>query len=169
VEQIKGKVWMFGDNISTDIIFPNTIIFQGKDALQCCMDAIRPGWAKIVKDGDIIVAGENFGCGSGRSAPRILKEIGIAAVVASSISRIFFRNSINLGFPAVECPEICSFCEEGITIEINLLEGIIINSSTGNTMNFVSFPADSPPFNILKVGGIGQLLSTILSQGKTYE
>ncbi len=167
--EIKGKVWKFVDNISTDIIMPNSVTFQGKEPRLFCMGAIRPGWAKIVKAGDIIVAGENFGCGSGRSAPRILKQIGIAAVIASSFSRIFFRNSINSGFPVVECPEICSFCEEGDTVEIYLFEGIVKNIITGNTIKFESFPSDSPPYDILKAGGIGKLLSTMLSQGKSNE
>ena len=108
---LRGRVWIFGDNISTDLLMPGFAAMSNPDmspeeSARYCMYSNRPGWAEQVRPGDLIVAGKNFGCGSSRPGSKILKTLGIGAVIAESVSRIFFRNSINLGFPIITCPGI---------------------------------------------------------------
>jgi len=120
---IKGRVWIFGDDIDTDVIIPGKYL-RTKDMqvfASHAMEGIDPEFAKNVKAGDIIVAGNNFGCGSSREqAPLALKHAGVACVVAKSFARIFFRNSINVGLPLMEADVEC---QEGDEIEVDLLKG----------------------------------------------
>ncbi|MGZ7049342.1 MAG: LeuD/DmdB family oxidoreductase small subunit, partial [Methanobacterium sp.] len=102
---MKGKAWKFGDDVDTDQILPGRylVLRDEKDLAACAMEGCDPDFAKNVKPGDIIVGGRNFGCGSSREhAPIAIKGAGIAAVVAESFARIFYRNSINLGLPLIE-------------------------------------------------------------------
>ncbi|MHA1144268.1 MAG: 3-isopropylmalate dehydratase small subunit [Candidatus Helarchaeota archaeon] len=126
--KIKGKVWKFGDNIDTDIIIPGRyLVLRDPDEMAShAFEPIDETFAKNVQKGDIIVAGKNFGSGSSREeAPFVLKQLGIAAVVAESFARIFFRNAINLGLPLVEVKDVSTNVKKGDTIEIDVLEGII--------------------------------------------
>lgn len=120
---IKGRVWKFGNDIDTDVIIPGKYL-RTKDMqvfAAHAMEGIDPEFAKKAKPGDIIVAGENFGCGSSREqAPLALKHAGIACVVAKSFARIFFRNAINVGLPLMEADVEC---QEGDEIEVDLLKG----------------------------------------------
>ncbi|MDY9926090.1 homoaconitase small subunit [Methanosarcina sp.] len=120
---IIGRVWKFGNDIDTDVIIPGKYL-RTKDMqvfAAHAMEGIDPEFAKKAKPGDIIVAGENFGCGSSREqAPLALKHAGIACVVAKSFARIFFRNAINVGLPLIEAD---IECEEGDEIEVDLLKG----------------------------------------------
>ncbi|MDI9394680.1 MAG: homoaconitase small subunit [Euryarchaeota archaeon] len=120
---IKGRVWKFGNDIDTDVIIPGKYL-RTKDMqvfAAHAMEGIDPEFSKKVKPGDIIVAGDNFGCGSSREqAPLALKHAGIACVVAKSFARIFFRNAINVGLPLIEA---YIECEEGEEIEVDLLKG----------------------------------------------
>ena len=155
---IEGKVWKFGDKISTDLMMPGFSRGRGLERAKYCMYSNRPGWSNQVQKGDIVVGGKNFGCGSSRAAALNLQLLGVSAVVAESIGRIFFRNSINLGLPAIIAPGIMSIVEEGERIRINLEAGEITNLTTGRTLRFGPMPADSPPMQILKAGGILRML-----------
>lgn len=128
---IKGRVWIFGDDIDTDVIIPGKYL-RTKDMqvfAAHAMEGIDPEFAKNVKAGDIIVAGNNFGCGSSREqAPLALKHAGVACVVAKSFARIFFRNAINVGLPLMEADV---GCQEGDEIEVDLLKGKVLVPGRG--------------------------------------
>ncbi len=121
---IRGKVWKFGNDVSTDLIFPGKYLFKtmdGKELAKHALEGLDPTFAGKVKRGDIVVAGSNFGCGSSREeAPASLKEAGVGAVVAKSFSRLFFRNAINDGLLAVECAEAVERIGAGEEIEIDV-------------------------------------------------
>jgi 3-isopropylmalate/(R)-2-methylmalate dehydratase small subunit len=142
---IKGRVWKFGDDINTDDIFPAKYKLGTTDIAamsQHAMEGADPDFAKKAQLGDIIVAGRNFGCGSSREqAPHVLKEFGIASVVARSFARIFFRNSINIAFPTFECDQACNGSLEGDTILIDPTVGTISNLRTNETWSFKPIPA----------------------------
>lgn len=132
--KISGRIFVFGDNIDTDQIYPGRYLelTAKADIASHCMEGARPGFAKEVKKGDIIVAGKNFGCGSSREHAAItLKEAGVSAVVAESFARIFFRNAINLGLPVITCKQIRERVKEGEILEIDLATGQITNQTTG--------------------------------------
>jgi len=126
---ITGKVWKFGDNVDTDVIIPGKYLRTTEMIIFAAhvMEGIDPQFSKRVQNGDVIVAGENFGCGSSREqAPLALKYAGVACVVAGSFARIFFRNAINVGLPIIEAR---IDCEEGDTIEIDMGNGIIVRGN----------------------------------------
>lgn len=125
---VKGRVWKFGDNISTDIIVPGKYLRTLNYDLwvRHLMEGLDPAFSSKIRRGDIIVAGKNFGCGSSREqAVLAIKLAGISAVVAESFGWIFFRNAINNGLLIVECPNIVKYVETGDTIEINVMEGYV--------------------------------------------
>ena len=147
---LTGRVWKFGDNISTDLIMPSFGAMSSPnmdphEAALFCMRANRPDWAEKVRPGDIVIAGKNFGCGSSRPAAKMLKGLGIQLVVAESVARIFFRNSINLGMAILSCPGVHDAFEEGETIEVNMETGEIRSLDTGRTIRGEACPPDSPP------------------------
>ncbi len=130
LNKISGRVWKFGDNIDTDVIIPGKYLRTTDMSMFAAhvMEGIDPGFSQKVKKGDIIVAGENFGCGSSREqAPLALKHAGIACIVAESFARIFFRNAINVGLPIIEAK---IDCKESDIIEIDLENGIVKNKDT---------------------------------------
>ncbi|MHC1600761.1 MAG: homoaconitase small subunit [Candidatus Nezhaarchaeales archaeon] len=153
---IKGRVWKFGDNIDTDVIIPfkyKARTLDPKELAQHVMEGIDPDFAKKVKPGDIIVAGKNFGCGSSREqAPLAIKSAGIAAIVAESFARIFFRNAINIGLPVLEVKGISEKTDEGDLLEIDLLQGTVKNL-TKNAV-FKAAPLPDMIMEILKEGGL---------------
>lgn len=122
---IKGRVWIFGDDVDTDVIIPGRYLRTRDRHLwaEHVMEGIDPQFASCVGKGDIIVAGENFGSGSSREqAPVALKEAGVAAVVARSFARIFYRNAINVGLPLIEAAPLC---REGDLVEVDLQAGTV--------------------------------------------
>lgn len=136
---IKGKVWKFRDSIDTDVIIPGRYLrtFSLDDLASHVMEGENPEFAKRVQKGDIIVAGWNFGCGSSREqAPIALKHAGIAAIVAKSFARIFYRNAINIGLPVIVAD---IEAEMGDKLSIDLTEGIIKNFSTDQTFSIQPF------------------------------
>ena len=154
--KIKGKVWKFGDHVNTDDIisarYLNTT--DEKELASHCMETIRPDFIKKVQKEDIIVAGENFGCGSSREhAPISIKECGISVVIAKSFARIFFRNSINIGLPLIELEEV-NRINEGDILEIDLENGIINNLTNGEIYKFSKYPEFLQ--EIVKNGGLMQ-------------
>lgn len=152
---IKGKVWKFGDEIDTDLIIPGKYLAQ-KDPLEWAAHAFEPissGFAQKVKKDDIIVAGNNFGCGSAREHATIaIKKMGIGAVLAESIARIFFRNAINNGLLVIECRGISVNVNEGDILEIDLSSSKILHSNRKRTYDFIKVPEII--LEIISAGGL---------------
>ncbi|GAG96759.1 unnamed protein product, partial [marine sediment metagenome] len=126
---IKGKVYKFGDDINTDDIIPARYLNTSdpESLARHCMEDARPGFAGLVEPGSIIAAGKNFGCGSSREhALLAIKAAGIACIIAASFARIFFRNSINIGLPIIECPDLVDKITEGDRISIDLDRGRVV-------------------------------------------
>lgn len=140
---LEGRVWKYGDNIDTDaIIAARYLNTTSEEELAAhCMEDWDPSFIKGVQPGDIVVAGKNFGCGSSREhAPLALKAAGISCVVAETFARIFFRNSLNIGLPILECPEAAQAAKAGDILEIDLSTGTIRNVDTGATYKATPYP-----------------------------
>ncbi|MBO4236009.1 MAG: 3-isopropylmalate dehydratase small subunit [Firmicutes bacterium] len=151
----KGKAYKFGDNIDTDVIIPARYLNSQdpKELAMHCMEDIDKDFSKKINSGDLVVAGENFGCGSSREhAPIALKAAGISCVIAKSFARIFYRNSINIGFPILECPEACDAISNGDIVEIDYESGIIKDITTGASFKATPFPDFIR--NIIEKGGL---------------
>jgi 3-isopropylmalate/(R)-2-methylmalate dehydratase small subunit len=139
----EGKVFLFGDNIDTDVIIPARYLNTQDPAELAahCMEDIDRDFAGNVRNGDIIVAGENFGCGSSREhAPLAIKACGVACVVASSFARIFYRNAINIGLPILELKKATTKIKPGDTIEVDFQKGTIKNRTEGSVYQSEPFP-----------------------------
>ncbi|MBX5446511.1 3-isopropylmalate dehydratase small subunit [Sphaerobacter sp.] len=152
---IRGKVWKFGDDIDTDVIIPARylVTFEPEELAKHVMEDIDPTFASKVQPGDIIVAGKNFGCGSSREhAPIAIKGAGVAAVVAESYARIFFRNAINIGLPVIDAAEAAREAETGDILEIDTEEGEILNTRTGKTYRAARY--DDFIQDIINAGGL---------------
>lgn len=140
---MKGKVWKFGDDVDTDIIIPGRylVLRDEKELAACVMEGCDPDFSKKVSEGDIIVAGKNFGCGSSREhAPIAIKGAGVAAVVAESFARIFYRNSINIGLPLIEAKNVSKHVSEGDIIEIDVDNGILKDLDTSEEFEIKPLP-----------------------------
>ena len=140
-DQLRGRVWRFGDHVDTDQIIPaERLLSDLNDRLGTfAFEKVRPGMAAKVSKGDIIVAGRNFGCGSSREhAPRALLQAGFSCVVADSYARIFYRNSINVGLLPIECR---IEADEGDQLSVDLRSGTIRNETKGKEWHFAPFPA----------------------------
>jgi 3-isopropylmalate/(R)-2-methylmalate dehydratase small subunit len=153
-----GKVWKFGDKVSTDLMVPGSAVLARpgitpEEAASYCMRANRPEWSSQVSPGDILVAGVNFGCGSSRNASAPLKVLGVSVVLAESVSRIHLRNAINSGLPTLVCPGISGFVDEGEQLRVNIVTGEVENLTRGGRIDAEAWPEDSPPFQILMAGG----------------
>jgi 3-isopropylmalate dehydratase small subunit len=134
--QFRGRVWKFEDDVDTDVIIPARYLLTGdpKELAEHVMEDIDPEFSKKVQPGDIIVAGKNFGCGSSREhAPLAIRGAGVACVIAENYARIFYRNSINIGLPLVECPEAVADAEDGDILEVDTTEGYVVNTRTGES------------------------------------
>ncbi|HWR41878.1 3-isopropylmalate dehydratase small subunit [Sporomusa sp.] len=163
--QFSGKVWRYGDNVDTDVIIPARYLNTAnmKELAAHAMEDIDPSFAGKVQEGDIIVAGKNFGCGSSREhAPGALKAAGIACVVAESFARIFYRNAINIGLPLIELGEGDINIKAGDTLAVDLDGGTAKNLATGETFVVPSLPGFIQ--EIAQAGGLvnytRQLLAT---------
>lgn len=140
---IKGRVWKFKDNVNTDVIIPGRYchLTDLNELAKHVMEDQDPSFAVKVRPGDIMLAGDNFGCGSSRElAPITIKAAGISCIVAKSFARIFYRNAINIGMPILESPACYDGTNEGDTLEVDLKGGVIINSRSGKTFSVVPFP-----------------------------
>ena len=150
-----GTVFKYGDNVDTDVIIPARYlnVTDMKELAAHCMEDIDIDFAKKVNDGDIIVAGNNFGCGSSREhAPACIKAAGVSCVIANSFARIFYRNAINIGLPIIECPEACEAVKAGDKVSVDFVKGEITDETTGKTFKTEPFP----PFlqDIIDKGGL---------------
>jgi len=141
---LKGRVWKYGDNVDTDVIIPARYLNTSnpRELAAHVLEGLDPKFAEKVKKGDIIVAGENFGCGSSREhAPLAIKAAGVSCVIAKSFARIFYRNAINIGLPIIEAPDAVERIADGDVLEIELLSGIIRNVTQDEEYRFSAFPA----------------------------
>ena len=152
---IKGKVYKFGDDIDTDVIVPATYLstFDPKELAKHCMEYTNPEFYSQVREGDIIVAGRNFGCGSSREhAPIAIKGCGVSIVIAKSFARIFYRNALNIGLYILECPQAVDGISADDTVSVNVDTGLITNETTGKTYQAQPFPKFIQ--NIIECGGL---------------
>ncbi len=139
----QGKAIKYGDNVDTDVIIPARYLNSSdpKELAQHCMEDIDKEFVNKVQPGDIMIGGKNFGCGSSREhAPISIKASGISCVIAETFARIFYRNSINIGLPIMECPEAAKAISEGDDVEIDFDSGIITDKTTGETFTGQAFP-----------------------------
>ncbi len=137
------KIYKYGDNVDTDVIIPARYLnsFDAQELASHAMVDIDPDFAKTVEKGDIIVAGKNFGCGSSREhAPLCLKTAGVKCVIAENFARIFYRNSINIGFPIMECKEAAQKIEAGDEVTVDFTTGVITNKTKNETYQSQPFP-----------------------------
>jgi len=140
---MKGRVWKFGDNIDTDLIIPARYLNTSdpKELAQHAMEDADPDWVNKNKPGDIIVGGENFGCGSSREhAPIAIKAAGVPVVIAKSFARIFYRNAINIGLPILESKEAADEIKQGDIVEVDLATGMIKNETSKMIYQAQPFP-----------------------------
>ena len=149
------KVYKYGDNVDTDVIIPARYLnaTTGEELAKHCMEDIDKEFIHKVQPGDIIVAEKNFGCGSSREhAPLAIKCAGISCVIAETFARIFYRNSINIGLPIIECPQAAKAICAGDEVEVDFDSGVITNITRGEVYKGQSFP----PFmqDIIQAGGL---------------
>lgn len=157
-----GTVHKFGDNVDTDVIIPARYLNTSShsELAAHCMEDIDKDFVKNVKQGDIMVAEKNFGCGSSREhAPIAIKASGVSCVIASTFARIFYRNAINIGLPILECEEAAKDINDGDTVSVNFDTGVITNDTTGKTYQAEPFPEFIQ--NIIAKGG---LINSILNK-----
>ncbi len=153
--KVCGTVFKYGNDVDTDVIIPARYLNTSSETELAahCMEDIDKEFVKKVKPGDIIVAGDNFGCGSSREhAPIAIKASGVSLVIANSFARIFYRNSINIGLPILECPEAVAAIAAGDTVSCDLAKGEIVDETTGKTFRAEPFPAFIQ--NIIDKGGL---------------
>ena len=155
---IRGRVWRFGDNISTTDITPKEMFMGAPYPLpEIAFAAIRPDWKDKVKPGDCIVGGKNFGFGSHRAtANDVMKDLQIGCIVADSIARIYNRTAIAIGFPAFPCPGVSDIFNEGDELALDVHKGLIKNLTTGQTIQSNPYPPKL--LEILEAGGMMPLL-----------
>ena len=154
-----GRAWVFGDNVDTDVIMPGRYchIIDPQELASHVMEDLSDTFRHEVKPGDVVVAGENFGCGSSREvAPLGMKLAGVGAVIAKGYARIFFRNSINIGLPIFESPEAVAGIREGDQVEVDPATGLIRNVTRGTSWK----ARELPPF-ARQIGAAGGLMSYV--------
>lgn len=162
----KGKVIKYGNNVDTDVIIPARYLTTTDPAelASHCMEDLDEKFISRVQKGDVMVAGKNFGCGSSREhAPIAIKAAGISCVIAETFARIFYRNSINIGLPIIECPEAAEDIKDGDEIEVNFDEGSIKNLTTGKNYQGQPFPEFMQ--EIISADGLIQYIKNSLSGG----
>jgi 3-isopropylmalate/(R)-2-methylmalate dehydratase small subunit len=150
-----ARAWRFGDDIDTDVIIPARYLTSSdeKELGLHALEGLDPGFADEVRQGDVVVAGRNFGCGSSREhAPLALRGAGVSVVVATSFARIFFRNAINTGLPVLVCPEAVDATETGDDLDIDVSSGTIFNAT--KDMRFAARPHPEFVLEIIERGGL---------------
>jgi 3-isopropylmalate/(R)-2-methylmalate dehydratase small subunit len=155
--RFEGRIWKFGDHINTDLILPGPVMLMPYDEQpRHVFQANRPGWAAAVRQGDILVCGHNLGTGSGRPAARSLKALGIACVVAESINGLFFRNCVNYGLFAMECPGVADAFQEGDVACVEFGGFTVRNTRSNQVLQGKRFP--EMLLNTMAAGGIYPLM-----------
>ncbi len=166
-EVIRGRVWTLGRDIDTDQIISGKYltIIDPNELKKHVLEIALPEFAREARAGDILIAGENFGSGSSREhAPQALRAIGVAAIVADSFARIFFRNAINLGLPAVEARGVRALFETGDTARLEMRAGQIVNERTGSSVKFPPLPHHL--IDLLEAGGLVEKVKRELSSAE---
>jgi 3-isopropylmalate/(R)-2-methylmalate dehydratase small subunit len=166
MEIIRGRVWLFGDNVDTDVITPGVYVDAPMEEMKKhVLEALNPRFPQEVKAGDIIVAGKNFGCGSSReTAPDAIKALGIGAVVAESFARIFFRNAVSIGLPVLPCPGAPEAFGEGDEAEVDIFGAQVKNLSSTKTL-----PGEPLAKDILDLISRGGTLALLKAMKKESE
>ena len=158
--KITGKAWVYGDNINTDYIIPGRYmeLTDPKEMAEHVFEEHDPEFREKVRPGDIVVGGKNFGGGSSREhAPIALKQVGVGCVIAESFARIFYRNCINIGLPALECSGVIDAVNIYDELEVDVSKGLIINSSNNTTLTFNPLPKFM--LEVLNAGGLAPFLN----------
>lgn len=150
-----GNAHRYGRDVDTDVIIPARYLNTSDptELAKHCLEDLDPSFATRVQSGDIVVAEENFGCGSSREhAPLCIKAAGVSVVIAKSFARIFYRNAINIGLPIMECPEAVDGIAQGDRVSVDAAAGVIVNETTGAVFRAQPFP----PFiaDIIEAGGL---------------
>ena len=154
---IEGRVWKFGDDINTDLMLPGAVMSKtAAEQARAVFAANRPGWSDAVKPGDAIVAGRNFGMGSNRPASRSLRNCGVGFLLAESINGLFFRNSVNYGLLALECPGVHAAFDEGDVAALDLAQWRVLNRKSGAALAVP--PVPERLLKMMQGGGIFPLL-----------
>ena len=162
---VEGRVWKFGDNINTDLIYPNTAFrAPEKEQHRLTFSSNRPGWVDLVKPGDLIVGGKNFGMGSGRPSGKQFVECGIRAVVSETLNGLCLRNCVVAGLPATECTGVVELFTEGDIGRFDFNSGLITNLTTGKSLQGVPMP----PL-LLETVEAGGVLSMLVREGYVEE
>ena len=164
---LKGKAFKYGSHVDTDAIVParHLNLLEPADLARHCMEDLDADFTGKVKSGDIIVADDNFGCGSSREhAPLAIKASGISCVIAKSFARIFFRNAINIGLPLLECEEAARDIKAGDTVEVDLASGAITNLSSGKSFTSKAYPEFM--MQIVQAGGLVEYIKKKLAGAK---
>jgi 3-isopropylmalate/(R)-2-methylmalate dehydratase small subunit len=155
--KLKGRIWIFGDNINTDMMMPNIARTLPEDEQKkLCFESIRPGWSAQVGAGDIIVGGRNFGTGSSRPAAKLLRQLGIVAVVAESVNGLFVRNCVNYGILPLSCAGIAAACADGEELEIDVDSATVRNVTKDTGLTAQQLPDQL--VQLALAGGIRPLL-----------
>ena len=157
--ETSGRVFKYGDNIDTDVIIPARYLntSDAKELAAHCMEDVDPGFTGVVRPGDVIVAGRNFGCGSSREhAPLAIRTAGVGCVIAASFARIFYRNALNIALPILECPEAAAAIRAGDEVTVDFDTGVITDRTTGQIFTAEPFP----PFmrELIAAGGLAAYL-----------
>ena len=161
MEKFKGKIWILGDDIDTDIIIPTEYLALNtvEEMKKYAFSPLRPELAGKIEEGDIIVAGKNFGCGSSREqAPEVLIALGIKCIIAKSFARIFFRNSINNGLLLIENEDFPEKCKEGTSVEVELNKSMIYEDK--------EYKIQPLPDNLMKIITEGGLVESMKKRNK---
>ena len=166
IPNIKGQIWKLGDDINTDVITPTRYLTLPLEEVKThVLEAIMPQFIQEVKPGQIIIGGKNFGCGSSREqAPAAIKALGIAAVVAESFARIFFRNAIAIGLPVIICPKVTDCCDDMDELEIDFTQTKVTNTKSGKSLAFQPLPREM--LEVLSQGGIEPMLKQVAATGR---
>jgi len=151
---LRGRVWKFDHDISTDVLSPGAFALSTvEERARHCLESVNPDFSENVQEGDIVVAGRNFGCGSSReTAPENLKVLGVACVVAESFSRLFMRNAVAVGLPVLVCDGVHAVVIDGDQVEIDLASGALTSLARGERLQGESLPEEMR--KILRAGGI---------------
>ncbi|MEM2924710.1 MAG: 3-isopropylmalate dehydratase small subunit [Methanocellales archaeon] len=162
MQSLEGRSWKFGDDVNTDAIISGKylVLSDPEELAKHAFEGIRPEFASSVKKGDVIVAGENFGCGSSREhAPLALKGAGIKCVIAKSFARIFFRNALNIGLPVLECKDVDKI-SDGDLLEVDFSSGLIVNKTKNETYSTTPLPDFLQ--EMMKRGGLIEFMKALL-------
>ncbi|MDR0851099.1 MAG: 3-isopropylmalate dehydratase small subunit [Clostridiales Family XIII bacterium] len=159
--KITGRVWKFGHDINTDLIFPHdSIRLKPAEQAKLIFRDNRPGWSELVQKGDIIVSGKNFGTGSARPGAVLLKTLGLGGMLSDSINGVFFRNCVSYGFPALQYEGVSDLFEEGDVAEFELTTGLIRNLTTGKELQGTPLPGSM--VETVEAGGV---IDVLISKG----